>query len=89
MLQLFKVHRLDLVDHGQHRGLLRQLPHKALQLAALTLQLQLHAGGGVFYVAAQAAALYQLVDEGPEPDPLYNSADVNPDALQVLTISLS
>ena len=63
------------LDHGQNGGLLRQQRHKALQRRALPFQLQRHAGGGIFYVAAETAAAHQLMDEGPEAHALHNAAD--------------
>ena len=63
------------LNHGQHRGLLRQQRHKTFQRRALPFQLQLHAGGGVFYVAAEAAAAHQLMHKRPEAHTLHNAAD--------------
>ena len=63
------------LDHGQHGGLLRKQRHEALQRRALSFQLQRHAGGGIFYVAAETAAAHQLMDKGPEAHALHNAAD--------------
>ena len=69
------IRRFHALNHGQYRGLFRQHHHKALQRRALSLQLQLHAGGGVFYVAAEAAAAHQLMHKRPEAHALHNAAD--------------
>ena len=50
--------------------------HKAPQRLPLPLQLQLHAGGGIFHRAIKSMLLHIAVEEGPEAHPLHDAANM-------------
>ena len=73
-----------LVIHGPHGGQdpVQMIVFMLEQLGEIALQLHLHPGGGVFYIAFQAAVLHQLVDKGAKSHALHYSLNMYPDSLQ-------
>ena len=75
---------LHMLDHSKLGRSQRQLPDKAFQCFPLSLQLQLHAGGGVFDKTAQPVLAHQPVDKGPEAYALNDAVYADQSSFQAL-----
>ena len=82
MLQLGRKFRLDALDDRELRRLARQIGDEALELRPLALELQLHAGGGVFDRPGKAVGAHLLVDKGAEADALDDAVYMDQDSFQ-------
>ena len=73
ILELRRILGLDALYHGKLGRAQRQRGGEALQRIALTLKLQLNAGGGVFNKSAQTELLYKLMYKGAEAHTLHDA----------------
>ena len=70
----------NLFHNGQRGGRAGQFVLEAGKRFRWPFQFQLHAGGGISHPAAQGVPLCETVQIGPEPHPLHNAGDFEPDA---------